>query len=261
MSEKEQTNDCLGLKISPADPNSPIPLYYQVETDLRRLINTGELPPGAALPPEMELCECYGVGRQTIRKALARLSAVDLITRHAGRGTFVKRTTDRREFLLDRSFTRQMAEMGKQAHSQVLELSVGTITEDSPQLLHKYMGGSCLYLSRLRFGDEEPIGIQYTIVITELCRGLESYDFTRNSLYDVLSHEYGLVITAIGHTVNAIAADHYQAELLQIAEGDPLLMVKTTAFLDNRQIIEHTTSYYRADKYEYSIIQNAPVGL
>jgi len=255
MSETEKINQP-GLQITPANPESPIPLYHQVEANLRRLINSSALPPGAALPPELELCKSYGVGRQTVRKALSRLSADGLITRHAGRGTFVKQPLNRTEFLLNRSFTRQMAELGKRAHSKVLEFSQMVISEDSPRLLHKYLGARCLYLARLRFGDEEPVGLQYTTIIAELCPELEAHDFAENSLYDVLSREYGLIITEIGHTVNAVAATAYQARLLQIEVGKPLLLVKTTAFLDNHQIIEHTVSYYRADKYEYAITQS-----
>jgi GntR family transcriptional regulator len=206
----------------------------------------------------MELCRCYGVGRQTVRRALSRLSADGLITRHAGRGTFAKEPPDRVEFFLDRSFTYQMADMGKQAHSEVLDLSERMIGEDAPRVLHRHIGSRCFSLARLRLGDGEPIGLQYTTVIGELCPGLEARDFTEHSLYDVLSGDYGLVITEIHHTVNAVAADAYQARLLQVSDGEPLLLVKTAAFLDNHQIIEHTVSYYRTDKYEYNITQSCP---
>ena len=43
--------------------------------------------------------------------------------------------------------------------------------------------------------------------------------------------------------------DYYK--LLQTTAGAPLLLVKTTAYLESREPIEATTSYYRADKYEF----------
>jgi GntR family transcriptional regulator len=258
MREGTQKGNCADLQVSPVNADSPIPLYYQVEADLRRLLTSGALPPGAALPPEMELCECYGVGRHTVRRALARLRADGLITRHAGRGTFAKEPPDRAEFFLDRSFTYQMAEMGKHAHSEILDFSDGMIGPDAPRVLQKHVGSRCFSLARLRFGDGEPIGLQYTTVIAELCPGLETRDFAEDSLYDVLSRDYGLVITEIHHTVNAVAADGYQARLLRVSDGEPLLLVKTVAFLGNHEIIEHTVSYYRTDKYEYNITQSCP---
>jgi GntR family transcriptional regulator len=258
MSEEKPRGNCADLEVTPVDAGSPIPLYYQVEADLRRLITSGALAPGAALPTEIELCRCYGVGRQTVRRALSRLSADGLITRHAGRGTFAKEPPDRVEFFLDRSFTYQMAEMGKRAHSEVLDFSERTISEDAPRVLQRHAGSRCFSLTRLRFGNGEPIGLQVTTVIAELCPGLRTRDFTEHSLYDVLSRDYGLVITEIHHTVNAVAADDYRAQLLQVPRGEPLLLVKTAAFLDNHQIIEHTVSYYRTDKYEYNITQSCP---
>lgn len=239
------------LKLTAPDPDSPVPLYHQVETDLRRLIRAGELPPGGVVPPEQELSRGYGVSRHTMREALSRLVRDDLITRTAGRGTFVQPPPDRATFYLNRSFTRQMAEMGREAHSQVLECSRGTIGETAPEPLHEHRGASYLRLLRLRFGDHEPIGLQHATVAAERCPGLEAYDFTRRSLYDVLAREYGLSITKIRHTVGAQSAGKKHAALLDVAAGDPLLLVRTTALLDTGEVIEHTTSRYRADRYEY----------
>lgn len=240
------------LAITPADPNSPIPLYFQIENDLRRLITSGQITPGSILPPELELGQAYQVGRHTMRSALARLAADGLVTRRAGRGTIVQPQTDRKKFYLDRSFTHQMADMGRTAHSEVLEMTPATIEADAPEVFRSKIGAGCLRLVRLRFGDEEPIGIQCTTILTDLCPGLEQYDFNQNGLYDTLASAYHLNISQIHHTIGATTADDFQAGLLGIAEGDPVLLVKTAAYLDNGQMIEHTVSYYRADKYEYS---------
>jgi len=249
---EEIVDSGVNLPIAPVDPDSPIPLYYQIEEDLRRLIRTGQIPPQNPMPPELELCRAYGVGRHTIRMALARLVADNLIARRAGRGTFIKPQADRMKFYLDRSFTQQMADMGREAHSEILEIETGNIDAASPEVLRKKIGASCLRLVRLRFGDDEPIGIQSSIILTELCPGLEKQDFNHHGLYDILAREYSLAISKIHHTISAATAGEFQAKLLQIAPGDPLLVVKTVALLDHQQIIEQTTSFYRADKYEYS---------
>jgi GntR family transcriptional regulator len=240
------------LPIASIDHDSPIPLYHQIEEDLRRLINNGKIPSEATLPPEMELCRAYGVGRHTMRMALSRLVAAGLISRRAGRGTFVKPQPDRMKFFLDRSFTQQMTDMGRQARTKILDIFPSVITESSPEVFADKVGAGCLQLNRLRFGDEEPIGIQYSTILTERCPGLELQDFDRFGLYDILAREYKLAITQIQHTITAAVADESQAELLHIEAGDPLLVVNTTTFLADHQLFEYTTSFYRADKYEYS---------
>ncbi len=243
--------DHSGLDIGPVDADGPLPLYRQIENDLRRLIGSGKLPPDATLPPEKELCRAYGVSRHTIRRALARLVADDLISRRAGRGTRVKTQADRMEFYLDRSFTRQMADMGRVAHSRVLKLSKEVVDESYRSVFDDHNGSECLHLVRLRFGDDEPIALQSSIVLTDLCPGLDDYDFNQESLYDVLAREYQLIITEIQHIISAVIADEFQAELLRVDYNAPLLLVRTIALLDDDQLIESTLTYYRADRYEY----------
>ena len=104
-------------------------------------------------------------------------------------------------------------------------------------------------------GDEEPICQQISTILTENCPGIEQQDFANQSIYEILSTRYHLIINRIDHVVRAIAADEYRADLLKVAEGTPLLFVGTTTYLDTGQLIEHTASYYRADKYEYSTSQ------
>lgn len=240
------------LEIRPIDTNSPIPLYYQVEADLRALLNSTLVTPGDLLPTEHELAEAYGVGRHTIRTALSRLVNDNLIVRKAGHGTVVKGREDRRQFSLARSFTRQMAEMGLQARSVVLHTETRPIQAADPRALSEKVGEPCLILERLRLGNDEPIGLQHTYVVLEHCPGLEQTNFAAHSLYDVLSNQYHLVITEITHTVSASTADKRQAELLHVEPRAPLLVVNTSAFLENGEIIESSHTFYRADKYEYT---------
>jgi GntR family transcriptional regulator, N-acetylglucosamine utilization regulator len=243
------------LALTPADPHSPIPLYHQIHLDLKNLIQSGKIPTDAILPPELQLCRAYKVGRHTMRMAISGLVDDGLVERFPGRGTFVNNQSQRLNFYLDRSFSQQIREMGYLPHSQVLRTDLGQVDESSPRALQKMAGAACLRLERLRFGDTIPISIQFTTVLTENCSGIERHDFSQESLYEVLAREYHLSIVQIQHVVRAVAANPQQAELLDIAIGVPLLFVGTTAFLENRQTIECSESFYRADLYEYSTTQ------
>lgn len=243
--------------ITPVNPNSPIPLYYQVEADLRSLLRSPAVATGDLLPTELDLAEAYGVGRHTIRTALGRLVSDRLITRKAGHGTVVSAEKDRRHFSLARSFTRQMEEMGLVPRSVVLEKHLSAVTSSDAPALQPQLGEPCLRLTRLRYGSDEPIALQRAVIITRHCPGLEQFDFVRESLYDVLSHHFHLFITDIMHTVSATTADKRQAELLRVAVRTPLLRVTTTAFLEGGEIIELSVSEYRADKYEYTTTQSS----
>lgn len=247
------------LSLTRVDPTNPLPLYYQVYQDLKTIILTDKISAGEMLPPEMVLCQQYGVGRQTVRQAIARLVNEGLLERFAGRGTFILPHQENKRFYLDRSFTQQMAEMGLIASSEVLDTFTGDINQTAPQPLREKIGQPCLYLSRLRFCshplefNREPIGIQETIILTYRCPGIEKVDFNIYSLYQVLSEDYHLEIEKISHVVSATAASEMHAGLLQVKPGVPLLIVQTAAYLSDKEPIESTTSYYRADKYEFNV--------
>ncbi|WP_409074238.1 GntR family transcriptional regulator [Micromonospora chalcea] len=64
--------------------------YREIAQTLQEWIRAGDLAPGAALPPESEVCRRWSVSRVTARRALAALEADGLIESIAGRGRFVK---------------------------------------------------------------------------------------------------------------------------------------------------------------------------
>ncbi len=251
---RAQPIDIEQLAIQPVDTSSPVPLYHQVEDHLRQMIQSGYLRPLEVLPPELELCEHYQVGRHTIRTALARLVNDKLIARKAGLGTYVLPQDQRTQFYLNRSFTRQIIDMGMTPRSEVIALTLGVIDRSTPALLRAQAGSGCLLLTRLRLGDDTPMSLQHTTVLTQYCPGIERFDFASASLYDVLINQYNLVIKRITHTVNAVAATPDQAARLQVDTGTPLLLVKSNCFISARDVVEHTVSYYRTDLYEYTTV-------
>lgn len=65
---------------------APRGTYRQIADDLRRLIETGELPSGALLPSELSLAEEWSVARGTARAALAVLVEEGLVEVVPGQG-------------------------------------------------------------------------------------------------------------------------------------------------------------------------------
>jgi len=65
------------------------PMYRRIADDLRRQIESGELPPGAQVPTELELREKYEASRNTIRDAIKWLITRGLVETRPGQGTFV----------------------------------------------------------------------------------------------------------------------------------------------------------------------------
>lgn len=68
------------------------PLYTLLAAGLRRLIDDGELSPGAPLPPDRALAAALAVGRSTVVAAYDLLHDEGRIVRRQGSGTRVAGT-------------------------------------------------------------------------------------------------------------------------------------------------------------------------
>jgi DNA-binding GntR family transcriptional regulator len=72
------------------------PMTYDLGPRARRVyaalhdrIARGVWPPGAKIPPHLDLAAEFGVAPMTVRQVLARLEEEGLVSRQVGRGTFV----------------------------------------------------------------------------------------------------------------------------------------------------------------------------
>jgi GntR family transcriptional regulator of arabinose operon len=74
-------------------------LHGQLTTSLRERILDGRLPVGTRLQTDNEIAAEYKISRDTVRQALAILTAEGLIERIQGRGTFVRRSAANTNFV------------------------------------------------------------------------------------------------------------------------------------------------------------------
>ena len=67
----------------------PRPIYEQIQSELRRLMLTGALPPGSRLPSVRELAGQLAINPNTIQRAYRELETDGYILSVAGKGSFV----------------------------------------------------------------------------------------------------------------------------------------------------------------------------
>jgi len=65
-------------------------LYQSIASEILKLIEAGEFPPGSRLPGERDLAERFGVSRVTVREAEIALEAQGWISIKTGSGVYVR---------------------------------------------------------------------------------------------------------------------------------------------------------------------------
>jgi len=232
------------------DRKSPVPIYYQLKEALKQQIESGALKPHERVPSERELEERYRISRMTARRALQELEAEGYIYRAQGKGSFVAEPKIRQGLLWLTSFTEDMRERGMRAGARVLRVEV-VRDERVARRLGVGPEEEFVLLQRLRTADGEPMALETSYLRHSLCPGLEGLDFADRSLYRTLQEEYGLRLGRAEQTVEAAVANTFEAELLGVKPGTPMLSMERITYLDdNRTPIEYVRSLYRGDRYK-----------
>ena len=107
------------------DPDSPVPLYYQVEQILLDRI-TKQDAVGRMLPSEKELMQVFGVSRATVKKTFNNLVAKGLVERRRAIGTRVISQEITEDLARLTSYTEEMEKKGLKTSTEVLGAEVET---------------------------------------------------------------------------------------------------------------------------------------
>lgn len=219
---------------------------------MRARIESGDWREGEQIPTEAELCALYGASRVTIREAITRLVAGGLLVRQRGRGTFVReaRITAGARGLT--SFTEEMAQLGHEAGSQVLRVSVGPGPTAVVRRLQLPEGADVITIARLRLGDGTPVGIQTAHLPVERFPGLERLDLGGRSLYATLAEQYGIAPVEAEETFEVAPIRGEDARLLGVRSGSCGFRVERLT-LDAQGAFEFVTSIMRGDRYRIRI--------
>jgi GntR family transcriptional regulator len=82
-------NDSVKIMQFDITPNAPTPIYRQIIEQVRRLVASGQLPPGEAMPSVRAVALEHAINPMTVSKAYSQLEAEGLLERHRGMGMLV----------------------------------------------------------------------------------------------------------------------------------------------------------------------------
>jgi len=245
------------------DPSSALPFYYQIREQLRARIISGTLKTGDALPGETQICAETGVSRMTARQALSQLASEGLVVRQRGRGTFVAapKTTLPGFQGLELSYTQVMQQAGMNPSTRILRQEVLPASEEVAGQLRISRGESVVHILRLRMSAGEILAIEASYIPARLVPGLEQLELTNLSLHSMLEQRFGLNPAYATDMLEISVAGPYEAGLLQIPEGGPVVLVNSLNCLADDTPLVFNHIVHRGDRFR-SVLRRTrtPIG-
>ncbi|MEV8333351.1 GntR family transcriptional regulator [Streptomyces niveus] len=247
--------------MTPSTPPSNQPPSRRIADDLRRQIETGDLPSGAKLPSERALADQYGSARNTAREAVRLLAEQGLVTAKHGKGVFVREPQRLFRFGSDR-YSIKNRETGltpfrleAKRQGKVPKIEVPSITREQPpadvatRLEVPEDEESVIHRENHYFADDEPVQIVSTYLRwDEAHRTLLMQAKTgKDGIYGRLE-ELGHVMTRVRDEISARMPTPAEASILELLPGVPVLEVLHTSLDQNGTPFEVSRYVHRADQ-------------
>lgn len=238
----------------PIDKNIPVPLYYQLKEGLLKLIQSGELPTGAMLPREQDLCVELDISRTTVRQAITELVRDGWLYRVKSKGTFVSRPKITQDFIKKlEPFDVQIARENRVPKTRLIELKVMKAPADVAESLEIPEGTKVIYMYRQRFADDEAIVTIKTYLPYKACSYIMNRDFEQESLYHMLSEREETKVCMAHRVIEAVEAVKEDAKYMDIRVGRAIQLTKTVGYNSEQKPVEYSVARYRGDRNSFDV--------
>ena len=237
---------------------SDVPLYVQIADSLLDRIESGRLLPGDRLPPERELSDGLGVNRLTLRRALRVLESRGMLIRRQGSGTFVADPKIERQAGRLISFTRGMERRGFAPGARIVRMDQRPVEASLAAVLHLPLYAPVYDLLRLRLLNDVPAMLEHYVMSVRRFPDLSRFDLEHRSMYEVMETEYGVSIRRARQSLEPVVASEFEADLLDVSPGAPLMMERRLAYDHEDQPVEHGRDLYRGDRFRF-VTEIAPL--
>lgn len=234
-----------------------IPKYMEVYIDVKEKIVSGEYPVGTKLPAGGELAKRYHTSKLTIKKGLDMLVVDGVLRSRSGFGTEVLRLplNNSTVFSPNEGLFSVVGEahVDSKIHTFSIELPTRKIAENLKISEKDYVYN----IIRSRFIDHQPYSIEQTFMPLSTIPGLEPRNL-KKSVYSYITEELNLEIKSSHVWVKGTIATEFDAELLQIKQGDFMIEVDKIVSLASGVPFEYSLSrhIYKNFIFEAIFIEN-----
>lgn len=214
-------------------------IFQKIARLLKADINSDSYHVGDLLPSEVVLASHYNVSRNTLRKALAVLTAEGIIQRKHGSGTFIRKKVLTAHIDHMNSFSELAYKNGKEANSQIMKFELQTASQKVSDALKLNAGELVYYIKRLRFIEDKPTQLEETWLSVNRFPDL-TVSHMRKSKFSYIEKECNTKIIGTFETFIPTFPTEEIASILRVSIKDPILKIQTQALDNNHRPLDYS---------------------
>jgi len=236
------------MSIRPLDRSSPLPLWAQLEEDLKRRLDGGEFDDGV-FPTDLALTTDYEVSRHTVREAIRHLNKTGVLKRERGRGTVVNRAEFEQALGTLYSLFQSVESTGVEQTSEVIELDV---VQDPIAAGHLELDedADLVLLARLRLAGGAPLAVDRAWLPKAIAEPLLDADWAHTALYAELRNIGAPVPTQGWERLTPICPNASDRNKLGMAKNQAAFHLERLGTHDGT-LVEWRTTVIRGDRFRF----------
>lgn len=238
------------FKIMKLNPDSPIPLYYQLSDILLERIRAGVYPEGSKIPSEHHLAETFGIGRPTARQATDLLVRKNILIRKRGSGTFVAEKPKEVDLFSLGGTLSSFREKGIALETSIIEETRLIDVEDDDE--NPFSNKQAYFLSRLSRVSGEPVLLEDTYLHASLFSGINQIDLMGKSLSRVVAENFYMRPVGGNQNFRIGYISGKRAENLNVSNTTPILAVRRFLHFSQAENVIYSKLYCRTDRFVFS---------
>ena len=227
------------------------PLYAQVYDHLIGRLSRGDWKAGEKLPSEFELADALKVHQGTVRKALNKLVAENLLKRRQGKGTYVAEHSDESSLYRFFPYRKRGGEL-LIPETTVIKRRVRNL-KTIEQEIFDLDTGMAHEVTRVRSLSKAVSIVEVVVQPLELFPGVDQIEELPNSLYALYQDQFDISITEVKDQLSAVQLPSFAAKALGLDKGAIALeTIRQSIDLKNR-VVELSTAYCNSNDFVYSV--------
>lgn len=218
------------MKVQDPAPRAPggdrKPAWQLVAQNIEAEIRAGRLAPGEKLPVEPELSARYGVGRHTLRRAIAALADRGVVLVRQGSGMYVN--DDAMRYVLGRRtrFTEVVTRQNRSPSGTLISEGEVNANERVAEHLNVAVGTACVLIETLQRVDGAPMSIvSHHFPLTRFSGLADAYKET-GSISLALARFDAADYVRRSTTLTAAMPDARDRRLLELPKNTPIIVTE-----------------------------------
>lgn len=236
----------------------PAAKHDEIYRQIKEKITNGSYTEGDYLPSENELTKEFDCSRNTIRRAISRLTSEGYVQPQHGKGVRVIYFGVKKiNFVLSgtEGFNEAATRYGHETKAEVITFTELVVDKRLSDKTNFPEGCEVYFIQRVRYIDNIAKMIDNNLYRKDLITGLTK-EIASGSIFNYIENTLGMEITTIKRSITVEKTTPFDEKYINLEDYNCLAVITSRVYNNSGDMFEYTESRNRPDMFMFNTVSN-----